>query len=297
MGTKRVPFQVSRTRSTGRANPKNKAMKKVHQITDAYRRRYTKRHTQKDGVVIHWTVMREKDMIPHLRRQGTTSYHYIAGEDKLYQAVNSDYIAHHAGNWEANKSKVGLALIGAYSEDTKPPKQSAHDNASQLLAKIGRDHDIEKFEYGKNVFKHSDVRNRPTECCGSTDVDYIINKANNILMSKDDTLIQTMQKIAYAYLDTFGTAPSYRYMKHEAKQIQKGSVDLSDIRRLWNDKSKDYYKHYANIWQYLANHEGLKDAYKVKSGKDIYNTVELHYSDILAHYIQHGIPEGVTDLM
>lgn len=263
--------------------------------------RWTRKHTKKTIFVIHHTVTSEsKPVIKQFKnKQRKSSYHYLVEDDFVYQFVDTKFIAHHAGDWGVNEKSVGIALIGG-TEDLPKPSQKSHDTTAELIAKEAPKWDINYLERGKNVFGHGsdNIDSSPTECPGETDVDYIVEKANEFLMGEEDMSLEDyMKEVAQAYVGVFNVPPTHTYMKFEAKKLAKGEVSIKRLRRLWREKDKDYEKHFANLWQYVMNHGGLRDKYDVDDQKSLNKAVEHNFNDIIAHYIEHGIEEGVTDHM
>lgn len=268
-------------------------------------KRWTRQHTNKKMYVIHWTATDVEQMNNHFKKAGReVSYHYAVKEGNVYQYVDTRFIAHHAGNWETNKKSVGVALDGGYGDNPKPSDKT-HDTTAELIARDAYQRGIKKLVLNDNVYGHGheDVGGGSTQCPGSTDVDYIINKANEFIMSyenqdnkkEDKSIEEYMQDVAYAYFNVFNAPPTYRYTKFEAKKLRDGEVKMGKLIDLWKDESKDYEKHFANLWEYVKKHNGLRDKYDIKSVKNLYEVVENNYGDIVSHYIKHGIPEGITD--
>lgn len=149
-------------------------------LTDSsiHKSRYTNKRSKKTHFVIHWPVMKLDDLSDHFKGTSTnSSYHYCIGNDgRIVQYVPTHLIAHHAGTW--NNKAIGIALEGGYLENGQrvSPSKEAHDACAELMKDLAGMHKIDLNR--DTVKKHSEVRPNPTMCPGTTDIDYIINKAN-----------------------------------------------------------------------------------------------------------------------
>jgi len=134
---------------------------------------------KKSGIVLHWPVSTATSVDSSFQNSGVTAYHYVIGADgAIRQYADDNSMIYHAGNWSANQSTISISLEGGYLKDGErvKPSQKAHDACAELVQMLAEKH---KFVISrKTVQKHSEVRDAPTMCSGSTDIDYIVDKAN-----------------------------------------------------------------------------------------------------------------------
>lgn len=156
---------------------------------------YTASNTTKTGIVFHWIVgeISASDAI-FSRANSKVSAHYSVGSNgEVHQHVANKHIAWHAGNWEANKKYIGIEHAGGQliNGQRKKPTQKCHDTSVQLCVQLCQSMGIKKLVLGQNAFRHNHFS--ATQCCGSLDVEYIINKTNSILAGNLPTFGFTLQ--------------------------------------------------------------------------------------------------------
>ena len=125
-------------------------------------------------IVVHHTAGSQSDdaerIIPaisrlHSRRLNamsaslglTVAYHYIIMSDgAVHQTRNEGDIGHHAGNWEVNKTSIGICLTGNF-EKHKPTREQIQ-SLDRLVRRLQQERNIVK------IIPHSHCR--ATLCCG-----------------------------------------------------------------------------------------------------------------------------------
>ncbi len=148
----------------------------------AHPNNYDKSQKTKVGIVFHWIVGSLESAGSSFQNPNRrASAHYGIGDNEIHQFVDEKYTAWHCGNYPKNQIYIGIEHEGGQmvNGQRQKPSQMTHDTSAELCANICRRWGITKLEYGKNAFRHRDIT--PTECSGSLDVEYIINKTNQIL--------------------------------------------------------------------------------------------------------------------
>lgn len=143
---------------------------------------YTARVTKKRGIVFHWMVgeIAACDATFKNPSRNASAHYGVGSNGEIHQYVPDDYIAWHAGNGLANVNYIGIEHAGGQllpDGTRKKPTQACHDASVELCRYLSKKHGF-VLEYGRNAFRHNDVSDKPTQCCGTLDIDYIINKTN-----------------------------------------------------------------------------------------------------------------------
>lgn len=148
---------------------------------------YSKNTSTKKGVVLHWVVGRLPSATARFQSPNQlASAHYGIANNEVVRWVKDEEIAYHGGTNRSNIDYIGIEHEGGWIQNGERVKPSGmtHNTSAQLLANLSVKHGWGRLEYGKNVFKHSDIK--ATECCGSLDVQYIIDKANELINQAND---------------------------------------------------------------------------------------------------------------
>jgi hypothetical protein len=155
-----------------------------------HRTNYSTSKSNKKGVVMHWMAGRMAGATARFQQPNQlASAHYGIANNEVVRWVLDEEIAYHAGVSLGNVDYIGIEHEGGWllGDNTRQkPTRETHDTSAHLLANLSAKYGWGKLEYKKNVFKHSDFK--ATECCGSLDVDYIINKANELLNNNDNDM-------------------------------------------------------------------------------------------------------------
>lgn len=119
------------------------------------------------------------------------SAHYGVGLDgKLYQWVDEDNVAFHAGNYLINQTTIGIEHEDATNPQTNPtgynnPRPDAlYETSAQLVAELCGFYDFPADK--EHIFRHQDVIDKTvykggTACPDALDTDRIIARAAEIL--------------------------------------------------------------------------------------------------------------------
>lgn len=187
---------------------------------------YSSKRTNKIGFVLHWIVGELSFADSQFANPNSrVSAHYGIGSNGLiHQYLDPNLVAWHAGNSTANANYIGIEHAGGQLINgvRKKPTLECHNSSVELITSLCRIYKISKLEYKKNIFKHSDIV--PTQCCGSLDVQYIIQKVNNNLNNN------MSEKLNKAIKDRDLTIAQ---LKTEKKQIE------NDFRVLSNTLNKE----------------------------------------------------------
>lgn len=105
------------------------------------------------------------------------SAHYVIDGDKIAQLVDEKNTAWHCGNRWYNWRSISYELCGTTAN---PPSKSTLDTCAGLMADASKRYfGGAKLVLGSNVMLHKMVY--ATSCPATTDIDYLISKANEIL--------------------------------------------------------------------------------------------------------------------
>lgn len=172
---------------------------------------WTKTRTKKTGFVLHWIVGDLDDAERAFKNAARpVSAHFgIGDKGEIHQYVDTQYVAHHAGVWEANQAYIGIEHSGGnlLKDGTRrKPTHECHLASIELITKLCRDLGINKLERGKNIFKHSEIK--ATQCCGSLDIDYITNEVNKRLQP------QPIQNQPWDGIEGFDQSPNAEYFRN-----------------------------------------------------------------------------------
>lgn len=107
------------------------------------------------------------------------SAHYVVDGDDVAQLVSENNTAWHCGSSWYNKRSLSIELVGTTAN---PPSKETLNTAAELMADMSRRwFNGARLVLGKegNVMLHKWVYD--TTCPSTTDIDYLLLKANNIL--------------------------------------------------------------------------------------------------------------------
>lgn len=108
------------------------------------------------------------------------SAHYGVDEWGWDQYVRETDYAWAVGEFYGNAQTISIELAG---NTASPPTRACLDNAAELMADISRRYGLGKYVLGGNVSLHKWYSS--TSCPATTDVDYLIDKANSLLGGKE----------------------------------------------------------------------------------------------------------------
>ena len=126
----------------------------------------------------HWTAGGFEGSVSTLQNpERQASAHYVIEGDTVAQLVDEANSTWHCGNHYYNMRAISYELVGWTGN---PPSYATLDTCAELMAQASRDYfGGAKLEHGVNVKLHREVY--PTSCPGETDIEYLINKANELL--------------------------------------------------------------------------------------------------------------------
>lgn len=137
---------------------------------------------RKQYAVVHWMVgfllgTRQVFSRPSYR----VATNYGVGPGAIDEYVAPDTYAMGSGTYAANRDGISIEHEGGYLRDgvRVPPSRETLDRSAHLLAWLSQENGWGKLELGRNVRLHHNFVN--TSCPGTTDVGYLIAKANEIL--------------------------------------------------------------------------------------------------------------------
>lgn len=136
----------------------------------------------KKFIVLHWMVgsLSGTDRVfQDANRKVATNYGIE--ENKVHQYVKDEDYAFGSGTTHANKFGISIEHEGGWMQKDgtrKVPTRGTLDTSAQLCAKIAREHKLGKLKLGVNVFPHNHFV--ATQCPGTLNMSYIVDKANEI---------------------------------------------------------------------------------------------------------------------
>lgn len=136
-------------------------------------------------IVMHWIVgTLESAGVTFQSPTRKASAHYGIGDDEIHQYVKEEDTAWHASNLIINRKSIGIEHEGGWEEPKGSgkrvkPSQKTHETSAKLVATLAQKYNIPLDR--QHIIKHSEVSGASTACCGTLDVDLIIQMAKDIL--------------------------------------------------------------------------------------------------------------------
>jgi len=266
---------------------------------------------KKTRFIIHWPVNTAIGVDISFQRTGETAYHYVIGADgAIRQYADDNSMIYHAGNWGANQNGIGISLEGGYIRNgvRVKPSQKAHESAGILIRELAKKH---KIDISRNTIKrHSEVRDAPTMCSGTTDIDLIVRLAqkDNNQPPKNMTRREATKIVNQAHWNVFGSPVSFIASQHDAKMVQRGERNLQQLEisyrteveqsrykgKSTSDRGNTSFQHLS----YAQNYPDLTDVLNIRrNSKGIINAADAHRErfTLYSHWMSYGIMEGRTD--
>ena len=131
----------------------------------------------------HWTCGGFDGSVATLQNPARqASAHYVIEDDRVAQLVSEDDSAWHCGNYYYNMRAISYELVGWTGN---PPSYETLDTCARMMAQASRDYfGGAELVLGENVMLHKWVYS--TDCPGETDVDWLVEKANEYLFGKKE---------------------------------------------------------------------------------------------------------------
>ncbi len=203
---------------------------------------YSRQETQKVGVVFHWIVGEQTASdATFLNPSRKASAHYSIGSNgEIHQYVDEKHIAWHAGNSTANRKYIGIEHAGGQllpDGTRKKSTKACEDSSVELVTDICKRWNI-KPERRITMWKHKEVSDKVTECCGLLDVDRIVGAVANNLYITD-------QKVGSKdYTDAeLNEAMQWNDLLEEKKYLRDGKKLMNLIE---DEEDKIYL---VNLWR------------------------------------------------
>lgn len=127
-------------------------------------------------IVIHWIVGTLAAADSQFQKPNSTSAHYAVEDTTVHQYVKEEHVAYHAGNYAMNQRSIGIEHSAA---PDRPASEETYKTSATLIREIAKRHNIPLDR--THIIKHSEVV--PTQCCGTVDVDRLINLAKGESMA------------------------------------------------------------------------------------------------------------------
>lgn len=138
---------------------------------------------QKKFIVLHWMVGNLRGTDSAFQRASyKVATHYGIEGDVIHQYVLEKDYAFASGTAYANRHGVAIEHAGGWllPNGTRfKPSEATHETSAQLCAAISRSQGLGRLVLGQNVFGHNKFV--ATQCPGTLDMQWIVNRANQIL--------------------------------------------------------------------------------------------------------------------
>jgi hypothetical protein len=222
-----------------------------------HRTNYSTSKSNKKGVVMHWMAGRMAGATARFQQPNQlASAHYGIANNEVVRWVKDNEIAYHTGVSKANIDYIGIEHEGGWllGDNTRQkPSRGTHDTSAHLLANLSSKYGWGKLEYKKNVFKHSDFK--ATQCCGSLDVDYIINRANELInQSNNKPMKFEGENYITRLCENYEILLSYPglFLSHKYKYVD------GDFN--WNGGEQGGFRNFVKWWAENRSKEEFKEA-------------------------------------
>lgn len=156
-----------------------------------------------DRIVIHWMngTLASADAV--FSKPSGTSAHYGIENDQVHQYVAENKVAYHAGNYYMNQRSIGIEHS---ADPSRPASEATYQTSAQLVREISKRYNIPLDR--AHIIKHSEVV--PTQCCGTVDIDKIINLAKGAPMDDNikrksyffDLIVQNTPRFGWSTTNT-----------------------------------------------------------------------------------------------
>ena len=162
---------------------------------------------------------------------------YVVKDNELVSMVDEYDSPWTNGRWTSNLYSVTFEMVNggwARSNGTWPsPSASTKETTAWAMARAAQRWGMElPLQYGVNVFGHRDVSKTSTACPGELDVQAVVNRANEILGSR--------QFVTAAYQDVLGRAPEAEGLSYWMSRLASG-MPRGDMANAFNN-SEEYYR-------------------------------------------------------
>ena len=139
---------------------------------------YTEGNYGIEALFPHWTEGGFDGSVATLQNPARqASAHYVIEGSRVAQLVSERDSAWHCGNYYYNMRAISYELVGWTGN---PPSYDTLDTCARMMAQASRDYfGGAKLVLGENVMLHKWVYS--TNCPGETDIDWLVNRANQYL--------------------------------------------------------------------------------------------------------------------
>ncbi|MEK6884264.1 MAG: peptidoglycan recognition family protein [Nanoarchaeota archaeon] len=136
-----------------------------------------------DRIIIHWfgTGTLESADKRFMNPKNFVSAHYGISGGTIYQWVKEEEVAYHAGVYSMNQRSIGIEHDAT---TTHPLTSESYDTSGKLVALVAERWNIPLDR--THIIKHSEVK--PTQCCGTIDIDKIISLAQKELVKRKEII-------------------------------------------------------------------------------------------------------------
>lgn len=188
-------------------------------------------------IILHWIVGTLESADKTFQNpKRLASAHYGIGDNEIHQYVKESDTAWHAGNLNVNLTSIGIEHEGGWEDpagsgNRVKPSEETHKTSALLVAEIAKKYDIPLDR--KHIKKHSEVSDKATSCCGTLDIDHIIELAREANSEPTIPPIVVKEDIPAYYENQLGLK-SYPWYNNHYSWLQM----FTDTTGWWNDSKK-----------------------------------------------------------
>lgn len=204
-----------------------------------------------DRIIIHWIVGTLASADAQFQKPKGTSAHYGIEDIVIHQYVQESDVAYHAGVYAMNQRSIGIEHSAS---PDRPASEQTYKTSGQLVARICKDYNIPLDR--THILKHSEVK--ATQCCGTVDVDKIIEIAK--------TFSQEMVTIAQSELDQIRLDRDTHWNNYTASQ-----QELELVKKINAELNIDY----DGVKQELNSYKGILQTFATLLGTKVTETEKM----------------------
>ena len=178
------------------------------------------------------------------RTRGASAHYGVGRNSNVDKYVNESDIAWHAGNWDANRTSVGIENVNSSGSPKWDIDPKTVDTLVELLCDIAKRHDLLPLKVGVNLFGHKDFT--ATACPGKLykqlrTIAKRVNKLAGKNTSSGSTNANNKVNTATDQILTIGSKVKFKgvYKANKLKFVngiwQVQSKDLCKSGFTWND--------------------------------------------------------------
>lgn len=171
-------------------------------------------------IVIHWIGQGTADStIPWFANPASqVSAHYLVSDDTIYQFVDNQDTAWHAGNWTMNCESIGIEHVAT---PDRMMSDSSYETSGALVRQLSNQYGIPLDR--DHIIGHREVK--ATQCPGTIDIDRIIQIAKEDTTHCEDKIEELEQELS----DMRDSRDKWRTLsKEQEKKIEEQATTIGE---------------------------------------------------------------------